>query len=276
MRLICWTYYPALGLKGIDVHYYQFNIADYRKDTMHLTPIEHYIYRALMDTYYLSETPLTLDHAELMRTHCLRNADDMQALCAVLKDFFIMDETGYTHKRCDIEIEAFHTKSKSASESAKARWDRVRCERIAHAVQSQCEGNANHKPLTKNQDIKHLADKSADAPKKSPSKPKTSTAMPEGFEAFWQKYPRKVAKPQAIKSWRKINPDEQTQARIISAVCGARMSTAWLSDGGQYIPHPATYLNQRRWEDGMAEPAESMPGDGRYDAFMRKQAGLSA
>ena len=40
------------------MHYYQFNIADYRKDTQHLTPIEHYIYRELMDWYYLDENPI--------------------------------------------------------------------------------------------------------------------------------------------------------------------------------------------------------------------------
>lgn len=26
-------------------------------------------------------------------------------------------------------------------------------------------------------------------------------------------------------------------------------SRDWLKDGGQFIPHPATFLNQRRWED---------------------------
>lgn len=40
------------------MHYYQFNIADYRKDTVHLTRIEHSIYRDLIDWYYLEETPI--------------------------------------------------------------------------------------------------------------------------------------------------------------------------------------------------------------------------
>jgi uncharacterized protein YdaU (DUF1376 family) len=134
------------------MHYYQKNIGDYRRDTMHLSPLEHGVYNLLIDTYYLTEKPLCTDHADLMRTHCLRSADEVSALENVLKDFFDLTDLGYMHKRCDVEIEAFHTKSKSASESAKARWERVRCERIANAIQPQCEGNANHKPLTINQE----------------------------------------------------------------------------------------------------------------------------
>jgi hypothetical protein len=26
-------------------------------------------------------------------------------------------------------------------------------------------------------------------------------------------------------------------------------SAEWTKDGGQFIPHPATWLNQKRWED---------------------------
>lgn len=134
------------------MHYYSHNIGDYRKDTHHLSLLEHGVYRQLLDTYYLSEKPLNLDHAILMRTHCARNADDVQAIENVLRDFFVRTEEGYIHKRCDVEIEAFHSKSVSARESAKARWDRVRAEKEANAMRTHSEGNANHKPLTKNQE----------------------------------------------------------------------------------------------------------------------------
>lgn len=133
------------------MHYYSQNIGDYRRDTTHLTMLEHGAYRQLIDTYYLTEKPLTLVHANLMRTHCARSADEVQAVENVIRDFFVRTEEGYIHKRCDIEIEAFHAKSTSASESAKARWDRVRAEKEANAMRTHSEGNANHKPLTINQ-----------------------------------------------------------------------------------------------------------------------------
>lgn len=134
------------------MHYYSQNIGDYRRDTTHLSMLEHGAYRQLIDTYYLTEKPLTLNHADLMRTHSARTADEMQAVESVLKDFFVKTEEGYIHKRCDVEIEAFHAKSHSASESAKARWDRVRAEKEANAMRTHSEGNANHKPITNNQE----------------------------------------------------------------------------------------------------------------------------
>ena len=134
------------------MHYYSHNVGDYRKDTSHLSLLEHGVYRQLLDTYYLSEKPLVLDLAILMRTHSARNADEMRAFEHVLKDFFVQTEEGYIHKRCDVEIEAFHSKSVSARESAKARWDRVRAEKDADAMRTHSEGNANHKPLTINQE----------------------------------------------------------------------------------------------------------------------------
>lgn len=134
------------------MHYYSHNIGDYRRDTTHLSLLEHGVYRQLMDTYYLSEKPLTPDHADLMRTHCARTADEVLAVENVLKDFFVSTPEGYIHKRCDVEIEAFHSKSDSARESAKARWARVRAEKEAYAMRTHSEGNANHKPLTINQE----------------------------------------------------------------------------------------------------------------------------
>ena len=135
------------------MHYYQFNIADYRKDTIHLTPIEHYAYRQLLDQYYLSEQPITLDENALMRSLCVRIADDMQAVRNVLNDFFLKTDKGYIHKRCDVEIEAYHAKSKSASDNAKARWANKNKPLDADAMRPHSDGNANHKPLTINQEL---------------------------------------------------------------------------------------------------------------------------
>lgn len=73
------------------------------------------------------------------------------------------------------------------------------------------------------------------------------------FESFWAAYPRKVAKPQAEKAWRKLDPDTQTLEAIIAAIQRDGRSDQWLRDGGQFIPYPATWLNGRRWEDQAAQ-----------------------
>lgn len=72
---------------------------------------------------------------------------------------------------------------------------------------------------------------------------------PDGFSEFWAAYPRKQAKVDAVKAWKKLSPSPDLVTRIIASVQHACDSPAWRKDGGQFIPYPATYINGRRWED---------------------------
>ena len=127
------------------MHYYQFNIGDYRRDTAHLSHLEHGIYRSLIDTYMLEESPLPGDMKELERKHSIRTANEKKALRNVLNDFFKFENSMFLHSRCDEDIISYRDKSLKASKSAKKRW-----EKDANAVRTHSEGNANHKPLTIN------------------------------------------------------------------------------------------------------------------------------
>ena len=69
------------------------------------------------------------------------------------------------------------------------------------------------------------------------------------FDVFWNEYPKKVGKQDAMKSWKKIKPDEHLMEKIISGLRNWKASDQWLKENGQYIPFPATWLNKRRWED---------------------------
>ena len=88
--------------------------------------------------------------------------------------------------------------------------------------------------------------------------PKTLGHRPDDrdwFESkFWPAYPRKVAKASAAKAFAKINPDDALLERMFAALAVHVASEQWRRDDGRFIPHPATWLNQRRWEDD-AEPA---------------------
>ncbi len=68
-----------------------------------------------------------------------------------------------------------------------------------------------------------------------------------GFAEFWQEYPNHSAKANAAKAWAKI-PAELHLA-IMAAVVVQKRSAAWTKDGGQFVPHAATWLNGKRWED---------------------------
>ena len=77
--------------------YYQHFIGDYRRDTRHLTLLEHGAYRELLDQYYLSEEPIPLDESKLMRLLSARQDDEQQAIKNVLNDFFVSTDRGYIH-----------------------------------------------------------------------------------------------------------------------------------------------------------------------------------
>jgi hypothetical protein len=78
-----------------------------------------------------------------------------------------------------------------------------------------------------------------------------------GFAAFWQAYPRKKSKGQAEKAWRTLRPDEQLQAAILAGVERAKTSADWTKKGGEYVPHPATWLNAKGWEDEVEAAADA-------------------
>lgn len=69
------------------------------------------------------------------------------------------------------------------------------------------------------------------------------------FESFWKCYPRKTAKDNARKAFAKIKPSEDLLATMMEALAVHCTSNSWLKDDGQFIPHAATWLNQKRWTD---------------------------
>jgi phage replication O-like protein O len=90
------------------------------------------------------------------------------------------------------------------------------------------------------------------------------------FDIFWQLYPRKVGKGAAKKVWAKLKPNDALVQRILEAVSEQRDSVQWARDGGQYIPHPTTWLNQERWEDEL-EPLYHDPTPEEADAFFARR-----
>jgi uncharacterized protein YdaU (DUF1376 family) len=211
------------------MHYYPHNIADYRKDTSHLSLLEHGCYHQLLDQYYLNEQPLPLDESKLFRLINARTEDEKIAIRMVLDDFFDKTEDGFIHTRCDIEIEKFHLIGEKASKSAQRRWGN------AKAMPTQCQGNAkamltkNQEPITKNQELITSNNKCIDH-----------------FNEFWLAYPKKVGKESARKAWDKIRPNIEV---VLNALAWQKESDQWFKNGGQFVPNPATYLNQHRFMD---------------------------
>lgn len=71
----------------------------------------------------------------------------------------------------------------------------------------------------------------------------------QAFEQFWSAYPKKKSKQEAQKSFNKLKPDAKLLATMLEKIERSKQSQDWLKESGQFIPYPATWLNQRRWED---------------------------
>ena len=68
------------------------------------------------------------------------------------------------------------------------------------------------------------------------------------FDRFWKAYPKKVGKGAAETSWERAKINGHFDS-VIAALERQKQSEQWQKDGGQFIPNPATWLNQKRWED---------------------------
>ena len=80
------------------------------------------------------------------------------------------------------------------------------------------------------------------------------------FEQFWKEYPRKVGKPKAKQAFEKAVKDEETFEAVMDGLRRYKNTEQWNRDGIEFVPHPTTWLNQRRWEDEIPEPVQRIPG----------------
>lgn len=174
------------------MHYYQFNIADYRKDTAHLTPIEHYIYRTLIDWYYLDENPIPKETQSVMRRLRLATESEAESLRNVLSDFFIESDRGFEHLRIESDISEYHKKCGVNKENGrkggrpKLRLEPEKTQSVIFANPNESELNPNHKPLTINHKPilkeKIYKKESEDVSPSAQPKKSIGTRLPENFE----------------------------------------------------------------------------------------------
>lgn len=79
------------------------------------------------------------------------------------------------------------------------------------------------------------------------------------FEMFWEAYPKKVSKGNAEKWFAKNQPNEELVNLMISKIEILKKTKQWLSNDGQYIPYPTSWLNAKGWEDEIGKVVEKEP-----------------
>lgn len=93
------------------------------------------------------------------------------------------------------------------------------------------------------------AEADTDTKEDPPIAPQGGNVHEERFDQFWSAYPKKTGKGAAKKAWTKIKPSAALLQKIMTALEWQTKSEQWTRERGQFIPNPATYLNQERWED---------------------------
>ena len=101
----------------------------------------------------------------------------------------------------------------------------------------------------KSQHCESLSVKTADGAGREKPVDHSKTIVAKRFDEFWDEYPRKVGKGAAERAWGKIRPTAELHGKIMAALEKAKGCRDWVKDNGEFIPHPTTWLNQKRWED---------------------------
>lgn len=87
------------------------------------------------------------------------------------------------------------------------------------------------------------------------------------FERWWSHHPKKVGKRKALVLWKRLRKAKELPPveDMIAALDKQVKSGDWTRDGGQYIPHPTTYLNRGGWEDDLSGARARGPYGDDYD-----------
>lgn len=269
---------------------------DYLRDTRHLSPQRHGIYLLLLMHCWDQKGPLPLEEYECAGIANCRSSDEIDGLRYVLQRYFVRMEDGLYNKRMADEIAKAETKSMAyrdaGRKSAEARLKRSEVRATSeqrlnhgsttveqrlnqpHTVVGNPSPNPNTKPtpnqtppptpsqpltdLVLNTDTGEPNVCECDSQKTENRKPPRKLNGSARFHEFWEAWPaspRKVAKAKCLERWRAHHLDDNADL-IVAHVTAMKATRQW-SDG--FEPAPMTYLNQRRWEDGVQPDNRAPP-----------------
>ena len=80
----------------------------------------------------------------------------------------------------------------------------------------------------------------------------------ERFEAWYAAYPVKKSRGYAESAWAKLTTTERDQC-LPAITAQVKACNFRGTDGKDYVPHPATWLNGRRWEDEVSTAPPPTP-----------------
>lgn len=142
------------------MHYYKFNIADWVKDTAHLSLKEEAILLRLINYYVNTESFIPNKTQMVLRK--LRIADESETVEILLEEFFIKSRDGWRNKELDKIISEYQKRAERNRSNGKSGGrpkinDLEKPTGLPDANQMESEqkpsGNLNQEPLTTNEEL---------------------------------------------------------------------------------------------------------------------------
>lgn len=99
------------------MNFYDHHIGDYTTATIHLTLAQHGAYRRLMDIYYGTEKPISLDFDRVCKSIPTRNKEEENTVRWVLEEFFKMKDDGWHNAHCDKKIQQWRKNRENGGKS---------------------------------------------------------------------------------------------------------------------------------------------------------------
>ncbi len=240
-----------------EIFWIRFFPGDWLSGTSGLTAAERGVYITILALIYDNGGAIIRDDARLARKCGAAIPTLRRILDDLIADEKIEEVDGrLSNRRASREIDRAKKISGARAKTATARWEKIKENqgpKNANAMQMERESESES-------DIDTFDDKSSNVTRAKASVPTIKKSneigeIREGFKIFWDRWPNKVGKPAAEKAFVKV------WRELPEIIAGVDRYVATMPAGRQWL-NPATFLNQRRWEDAPAPVAAPQPQAG--------------
>ena len=236
-------------LGGRTVNYYEHHLGDYMRDTAHLSMLEDAAYRRLLDAYYVREKPLPADLRECYKLARASSKQEREVVAYVLREFFTLGDDGHHQARADEEIAKFRPSRRRPAPASMLDGSvhEPNSNRITNVIRTYRQQDTNVIRTI------YTARPSPVPSHQTPILPYPLTGkvheFPPGSIGCGRCTRGRSGRTQQPRRLPSANPIPPLVETMVKAVEAQRTSRDWTKDGGQFIPHLSTWLNEGRWMD---------------------------
>ena len=176
----------------------------------------------------------------------------------IFSKFKIDEEGNYYNERLETEINKRKAYSESRRNNRKKKEERTTYEEDMKNICNSYEEHMENENININKNIIKNKDRDKGVIGEEEEETEILDMWETQFNDFYSLYPKKVKKQDVKKWFQKNKPSNELFSSMLHSLEQFRASKEWQKDGGQFIPYPSTWLNQKRWEDEGIEQMRPM------------------